>query len=327
MIFSTDSMKRKPKNIIDEDKSLFEKCLSYIKEDNSYQTITSIHDSIDILDKKVIKDIMASICNSRMNDLSKVYIDYLNIDNKYISESRSLISKDDILNIDDDFYYEGYRYQFANLRRVLMYSSFKTDVNKETSRMIQYINEYLATKQISDMYKIISEFEHYKKTVYIDISMIRGELLGLMGPVDIGLYAGKLFHNFRPNNIEEGSNISKTELIEIYDRYASNEVEVNIIKKDFDKFMSDITYITSSLDNIPFDKILEKDTMNTEFINYPIEVISTWIEVMKMILDTYELYFSARMDASLQCLKIDIDILATATDYVRNRQQTADNKQ
>ena len=56
MIFSTDSMKKKPKNIIDEDKSLFEKCLSYIKEDNSYQTITSIHDSIDMLDKKVIRE-------------------------------------------------------------------------------------------------------------------------------------------------------------------------------------------------------------------------------------------------------------------------------
>jgi hypothetical protein len=177
---------------------------------------------------------------------------------------------------------------------------------------------------------VFKDFEMYKKNIANNIAMICADLLGENGPVERDVFAAKLYGNFREYRIEMDSNISKDELLSIYDRYSTNESEKTIITNDFNKMIEDVAKVEDTVKsvNINYDRIREvMDGHDPEIRHYPLERIYLYLNVVNMILDIYQMFFAARLDACFECLVSDIDILLEARKYVENRQLTADNKQ
>ena len=329
MIYSINNIKKKDNKVsINNSISLFESCLSFIKENNTYRTIgdTIASENIPNLNLDGFKRVVDATCDTFVAGIKETYEKYLLLYDDIMIKVKNKISKDALYSIDDSFTYNDYRYKYTNLRRVLSYSSLKTDINRESAMLIHDLNNYIAAKQISEYYNLLEEFKKYQENININIAMICATILGKNGPVDKNTYGAALFGNFREYRIDMDSYISKDELLEIYDRYISQDKEKAIIKNDFDKYNDDVAIIKSTVESIPFDKMY-KDTMNSEFTSYPKDRIFIWINMMKIILDIYQMFFAARLDACLESLTTDIDILLEARKYVESRQLTDANRQ
>ena len=335
MIFSISNIKKKDNNSSVDNRSLFELALENIKSHTGYKFITeAINYSVAangedklILNKDRVKQFVNVLTVESIKGFKNIYENYILNRDRILNNTKNIISENALYKIDDQFFYNDYRFKYTNLRRVLSYSTFSTDINKESSILIQDISKYIAAKYIVDYDELLKDFKEYKENIEISLSVLCACILGKNGPVSRFVFASALYNNFREYRIEINSNIDKEELISIYNRFISNEKEKNIITNDFNKMIDDIANIESTINNIPFEELENKYTMNNLIPSYPRERIYLYLNVISMILDIYLMFFSARLDACLECLVSDIDILVEAKNYVENRQLTDDNKQ
>lgn len=338
MIFSISNIKKKDNNSSVDNRSLFELALENIKSHKGYKfitesiesTILNARDESIVIDENRIKSYVRVIAEQSIKGFKDTYERYLLNRDRVLNEVKNKISKEVLYKIDNDFFYNDYRYKYTNLRRVLSYSTFSTDIDKESCALIRDIDKYLSVKNTFQYMTLFNDFKVYKKNIANNIAMICADLLGENGPVDRDIFAVKLYGNFREYRIEMDSNISKDELLSIYDRYSTNETEKTIITNDFNKMIDDVAKVEDTVKsvNINYDRIREvMDCHDIEIRHYPLERIYLYLNVVNMILDIYQMFFAARLDACFECLVSDIDILLEARKYVENRQLTADNKQ